>query len=216
MKQPKVIFLDAVGTIFGVRTTVGENYAEIAREFNVEAEAEILQKEFIRAFSQSAPLVFPGVDSSEIPEKEFNWWLNIAELVFQQAGVFNSFTDFHEFFARLYVYFATEAPWIVYPEVNNTLENWQEKGIELGIISNFDSRIYSVLSALKLDKYFKSVTISSQAGAAKPSSEIFLQALQKHNCKPQEACHIGDSRKEDFAGATNAGLTAILIERSSI
>ncbi|PSB04210.1 HAD-IA family hydrolase [Merismopedia glauca] len=214
MKQPKVIFLDAVGTLFGVRTTVGQIYADLAQRYGIEVSSDILEREFIQAFSDSPPLVFPGINSQEIPEQEFNWWLTIAQRVFQQAGVFDKFIDFRDFFEELYIYFASDEPWIVYPEVKTTLHNWQQQGVQLGIISNFDSRLYFVLPALGLDKYFQSVTISSQAGAAKPSQEIFLQALKKHNCQPQEACHIGDSRKEDFEGATAVGLKGVLIQRS--
>jgi putative hydrolase of the HAD superfamily len=214
MKQPKVIFLDAVGTLFGVRTTVGNIYADLAKNYGVEVSPEILENEFTKAFSESSPLVFQGTNSQDIPEQEFNWWFNIAQKVFQQAGVFDQFIDFKDFFEELYIYFASDEPWVVYPEVKNTLQNWQRQGIELGIISNFDSRLFFVLPALGLDQFFQSVTISSQAGAAKPSEQIFLQALKKHNCQPQEACHIGDSRKEDFEGAITAGLQGVLIQRS--
>jgi putative hydrolase of the HAD superfamily len=215
MKQPKVVFLDAVGTLFGVRTTVGNIYADLAKKYGIEVSPEVLQNEFTKAFSEASPLAFPGINSQEIPEREFNWWFDIAQKVFQQAGVLERFIDFKDFFEELYIYFASDEPWVVYPEVKTTLQNWQKQGVELGIISNFDSRLLFVLPALGLDRYFQSITISSQAGVAKPNGGIFLQALEKHNCQPQEAYHIGDSQIEDVEGATAAGLTGILIQRSS-
>lgn len=36
MKKPKVIFLDAVGTLFGVKGSVGTVYSQIAQDFGVE------------------------------------------------------------------------------------------------------------------------------------------------------------------------------------
>jgi putative hydrolase of the HAD superfamily len=102
---------------------------------------------------------------------------------------------------------------VIYDEVIPTLENWLEEGIELGIISNFDSRIYPVLEELELRKFFQSITISSSVGAAKPEEKIFLTALAKHNCPPQKAWHIGDSLTEDYQGAIAAGLRAFLIKR---
>jgi putative hydrolase of the HAD superfamily len=84
----------------------------------------------------------------------------------------------------------------------------------LGIISNFDSRIYQVLAELGLEYFFRSITISSQTGAAKPDAEIFQIALQKHDCSPAQAWHIGDSKKEDYQGAKALGIEAFLIKRS--
>lgn len=214
MKQPKVILLDAVGTLFGVRTTVGDIYAEFARKYGVEVSPEVLEREFIQAFSDAPPLAFPGANTQIIPELEFNWWLALAQKVFEQAGVLEQFIDFKDFFEELYIYFASDEAWTVYPEVKSTLQKWHGQGIELGIVSNFDSRLFFVLPALGLDTLFKSVTISSQTGCAKPSPEIYIKALEKHKCQPQEAFHIGDSRKEDFEGATAAGLQGIWLQRS--
>ena len=42
MVQPKVIFLDAVGTLFGVKGSVGEVYREIAADFGVDVAASVL------------------------------------------------------------------------------------------------------------------------------------------------------------------------------
>lgn len=213
MKQPKVIFLDAVGTLFGVRGSVGEAYSAIASKFGVSASPTALNDAFFQAFSTAEPLVFPQTDPEEIPQCEFEWWRLIALRTFQNVGVLNQFEDFTDFFDQLYNYFATAQPWFIYPDVLPTLSAWQKAGIQLGIVSNFDSRINLVLKALKLDDFFKSVTISTQVGAAKPQPQIFAAALDKHDCNPQDAWHIGDSFKEDYEGAKAAGLRAILLDR---
>lgn len=96
-----------------------------------------------------------------------------------------------------------------------SLNNWQHIGIELGILSNFDSRLHSVLQGLGLSHYFSSVTISTQVGAAKPDPRIFAIALEKHNCSPEEAWHIGDSIEEDYQGAKAAGLRGVWINREN-
>lgn len=85
--------------------------------------------------------------------------------------------------------------------------------IELGVLSNFDSRLHTVLPALGLAEFFSSVTISTEVGAAKPDARIFQAALQKHECSPAQAWHIGDRQKEDYEGAKAAGLRAVLLKR---
>ncbi|MBR8833035.1 MAG: HAD family hydrolase [Stigonema ocellatum SAG 48.90 = DSM 106950] len=214
MERPKVIFLDAVGTLFGVKGSVGEVYSQIAQEFGVEISAETLNKTFIQSFKAAPPPIFPDVDPQDIPQREFDWWLRIALNTFEQAGVLQQFSDFSIFFSEVYIHFGTAEPWFVYPDVQPALINWRRMGIELGLLSNFDSRIYSVLQSLELRDFFESVTISTQAGAAKPDPKIFAVALEKHNCPPETAWHIGDSIKEDYQGAKAAGLRGIWINRS--
>lgn len=213
MKQPKVIFVDAVGTLFGVRGSVGQIYGDIARRFDVEVESRTLNKAFFKAFAASEPPIFPGVTKEEIPACEYVWWQAIALRTFHEADALPKFSNFADFFQELYAHFATAEPWYVYEDVRTALEMWQQMGISLGVLSNFDSRLYSVLEALDLDQFFTSVTISSQVGAAKPELKIFEAALKKHQCEAEDAWHIGDSLKEDYEGAKAAGLKGIWLKR---
>ena len=213
MERPKVIFLDAVGTLFGVRGSVGKVYSEMAQRSGVEVSPEALDQAFLQTFPAAPPPIFPGTPSEDIPECEFEWWHVVSLRTFQKVGVLDQFSDFSTFFAELYNHFATAEPWVVYPEVSPTLERWKQLGIELGVLSNFDSRVYSVLQALDLAKLFTSVTISTEVGAAKPDPKIFEIGLNKHNCRAEAAWHVGDSLEEDYQGAKAAGLKAVLIKR---
>ncbi|MEG4454923.1 HAD-IA family hydrolase [Microcoleus sp. N9_A1] len=209
----KVFFLDAAGTLFDVRGSVGEVYQKLANSFGVTVDSEQLNAAFFQSFVDSNPMAFPGIEAAKIPQLEFEWWLTVSAKAFQIAGVFHQFSDFPNFFAELYAHFATAEPWFVYPDVFPALNRWQQQGIELAVVSNFDSRLYPVLKALNLAEYFTSVTISTEVGAAKPDSQIFTAALQKHNCLAENVLHIGDSFKADYCGAKNSGLNAIWLNR---
>ncbi|NET36299.1 MAG: HAD family hydrolase [Cyanothece sp. SIO1E1] len=213
MKLPKVIFLDAVGTLFGVWGGVGQVYSHVARQFGVEVPADRLNQAFKASFSSATPMAFPGVAAESIPAQEFAWWQIIATQTFAQAGVLNHFSDFSAFFGELYHHFETAAPWFVYDDVRQTLAYWQAQGVELGVISNFDSRLLKVLPALNLAEFFQSVTISTTVGAAKPDPQIFTAALQKHNLLAKDAWHIGDSFNQDYQAAKAAGLKGIWLKR---
>jgi putative hydrolase of the HAD superfamily len=213
MERPKVIFLDAVGTLFGVRGSVGEVYSKLAHQFGVEVDIAVLNQAFYQSFQAASPLAFPGTLPADVPEREFAWWWAIAAQTFQQAGVLNQFTDFSRFFTTLYDHFATAEPWFVYPDICPSLQHWHTQGIELGVVSNFDSRLYTVLPALGLAEFFTSVTISTEVGAAKPDPKVFAVALSKHNCPASAAWHVGDSFREDYEGAKAAGLRGIWLKR---
>lgn len=212
--RPKVIFLDAVGTLFGVRGSVGKIYGALARRFGVATDSHSLNQAFFQSFRAASPMAFPGVTAPTISQHEYDWWKAIAHQTFHTVGVVDQFADFSAFFAALYDHFATADPWFVYPDIHETLTYWRNQGIELGVLSNFDSRIHAVLPALGLADYFTSVTISTEVGAAKPEPQVFRAALKKHDCLPQAAWHIGDSFKEDYQGAKAVGLRAIWLKRT--
>ncbi|MTJ13902.1 HAD family hydrolase [Anabaena sp. UHCC 0187] len=214
MKKPKVIFVDAVGTLFGVKNSVGEIYRQIAQDFGVEVSAQILDKNFVKSFKSAPPPIFLDADIKDIPQREYDWWRIIALNTFEGAGVLQEFSDFPAFFTELYIHFGTPEPWYVYPDVVLALMNWRRLGVELGVLSNFDSRLYLVLQGLGLREYFNSITISTQVRAAKPDPEIFKIALKKHKCLPEDAWHIGDSIRDDYQGAKAAGVRGIWINRN--
>jgi putative hydrolase of the HAD superfamily len=211
--RPQVIFLDAVGTLFGVSGTVGEQYAKIASRFGVDASAAELNQTFLRSFKAAGAPAFPGCSTADLPTRELMWWKEIAIQTFTDARVFDRFANFDQFFIALFEYFGTAEPWIIYPDVVAQLQRWQGLGIPLGIVSNFDSRIYSVLHALDLIDYFTSITISTESGVAKPDRHIFEIALQKHDCPAHAAWHIGDSYQEDYQAAKGAQLHGIWLKR---
>ncbi|AFZ53729.1 HAD-IA family hydrolase [Cyanobacterium aponinum] len=213
MNQPKVIFLDAVGTIFGVKNSVGDAYIKISSQYGVIRNCQEINQYFYECFKSSPPLAFKTQNKQEIQQLEYQWWEKIAYDTFAKANALGEFTDFKAFFAQLYDYFTTAEPWFIYDEVVSCLKKWQNQDIQLAMISNFDTRIYDVLKNLNLATYFQTITISSLTGVAKPHPQIFLKALEKHDCQPQEAWYIGDSKQEDYWGAKSVGMQSFWLNR---
>ena len=212
---PKVIFLDAMGTLFGLKTSVGEIYQQYALKYGVKADAKLLDRAFIESFKSAPPLAFLATELATLEEQEFNWWKNVVQTTFSQLNVLEEFDNFTDLFSDVYNYFATKDPWCIFPDVVPALNRWQSKGIELGVISNFDTRLNRVLKALELEQFFASVTISSEAGFAKPDPNIFEIALNKHSFTAKQAWHIGDSFTEDYQGAKQAGIWAFCLNRDT-
>ena len=210
---PKVIFFDAMGTLFGLKSSVGEIYQQFALKQGVETDAKSLNEAFISSYKIAPSLAFSADSFEETSQQEFLWWKNVVKMTFQRVEALDSFSDFTDCFQEIYDYFATNKPWYIYSDVIPCLEYWQEQKVSLGIISNFDSRLISVLKALDLEHFFSSITISSVAGFAKPDQNIFEIALNKHGLSPGQAWHIGDSKNEDYLGAKNMGIHAFWLNR---
>ncbi|MGE0827183.1 MAG: HAD-IA family hydrolase [Candidatus Binatia bacterium] len=206
----KAIFFDAAGTLFTVNGSVGEIYARLAREYGKEVEIKDLEAGFRRCFAEAPPMAFPGASSAPILALEKQWWRDIVQKIFAPLGPFPRFS---EYFDALFSYFAQTAAWRLYPETLQTLTALHECGVCLGVISNFDSRLFGLLDGFGLSRFFDPIVISTQAGAAKPESAIFTQALARHGFRPAETFHVGDSVHADIAGAQAVGLLPVLIDR---
>ncbi|MCS6897479.1 MAG: HAD-IA family hydrolase, partial [Nitrospira sp.] len=146
----------------------------------------------------------------QIKQSERLWWFDIVHNVFYRVGMFERFDDF---FDRIFEVFEDPTSWELYPETIATLTGLKRRGMELGIISNFDTRLFTVIRGLGIADFFDTVTISSLAHAAKPAARIFQLAVSKHAVEPEEALHVGDSVRDDLEGAEGAGLRAVLLDR---
>jgi putative hydrolase of the HAD superfamily len=209
-RRIQVVFFDAAGTLFTVKGSVGEIYARIARAHGKDVAVADLNAGFRRCFATTPSMAFPGAPPEQIPELERAWWRALVRQVFAPLG---TFPQFSAYFDALFACFARAETWQLYPETVETLTALKASGLQLGVISNFDSRLFGLLEGLGIASLFDSVVISTQVGAAKPEREIFLQALASLHVHPDEALHVGDSYEADIIGARNAGLTAVLVDR---
>jgi putative hydrolase of the HAD superfamily len=215
MKTPiHVIFFDAAETLFHINGSVADIYITHAVQHGFrqtsDSKASIAQA-FQRAFRDAPPPVFAATDPVELKECERLWWFDILHNVFYRVGMFERFD---EFFAQVFQVFEDPHSWVLFPETRTVLVRLRENGFELGIVSNFDSRLFPVMRGLGIDQLFDTVTIASLAKAAKPASKIFEIALEKHAVDPGEALHVGDSVRDDVEGAKKAGMTGVLLDRS--
>lgn len=213
MSPIQAVFFDAAGTLFHVKGSVAEIYLRHAEKYGVKSTPAMLNAvsaAFTRAFQDAPPPAFAVSNPSDIKRCERLWWFDIVHNVFYRTGMFEGFDDY---FDEVFHAFEGAAYWALYPETLSVLKALKEYGMELGIISNFDSRLFTVLRGLGLADFFDTVTISTLTHAAKPSSRIFQCALEKHALDPDEAIHIGDSVKDDVEGACRAGLRGALVDR---
>lgn len=211
----RVVFFDAADTLFHVKGSVAEIYLQYAVQYGFSPRPESLsaiKQAFSRAFREAPPPIFASTEPAQLKQSERLWWFDIVHNVFYRVGMFERFDDF---FDRVFEVFEDAGSWRLFPETLSTLTSFKASGMELGIISNFDSRLFPVMRGLGIADLFDTITISSLAQAAKPAAKIFQLALDKHAVDPEEAVHVGDSLRDDVEGAARAGLRAVLLDRDN-
>jgi HAD superfamily hydrolase (TIGR01662 family) len=102
------------------------------------------------------------------------------------------------------------------PEAIPTLERLHTAGLRVGLCSNAPFRVASMhdqLAHLALREHLDAVTFSAEVGWRKPAPAMFAAALRALGAQPEESIMVGDSVREDVAGARGAGLRSILLVR---
>lgn len=209
----RTVFFDAAGTLFESREPIGRIYARLAREFGLDAPEDAVAASFRRAFGAAPGLAFGlGLRPDELRRLERHWWRDRVGETFAPLG---KFPDFDAYFDALFSYFANPDHWIADLEAAPMLQRLRDDGLKLGVISNFDYRLYRILDGLDLTRHFDSITISSEAGFAKPRREVYDAALACAGVTAHDAMHIGDSEHLDFVPAAALGMGAVLIDRDA-
>src|SRR5437867_6529626 len=199
---PKIqaVTFDVGGTLIHPWPSVGRVYAEVAAQHGVKnLSPEKLNKKFATAWRAKKNFQHTHED-----------WAAVVDQTF--AGLCEPRPS-QTFFPAIYQRFAELGAWRMYDDVLPALDGLASKDIPLAIISNWDARLRPLLQQFRLDRYFEIIVVSCEVGFAKPSPVIFEHAAKKLGIAPEHIVHVGDSAKEDVAGAKAAGVGALLIDR---
>jgi putative hydrolase of the HAD superfamily len=200
----RAVFFDAVGTVLHPVPGAPGVYAEAAARFGLPADPAAILARFRDAYLRQERFdERAGWATSEAREIE-RWQAIVAETLPGTPP---------ECFEMLYRHFARPDAWQTPPGAAQVFERLYERGLLLGLASNYDSRLESVLAGHpELARLRGHVLISSRVGARKPGSGFFRAVIESADCRPEEITLVGDDLGNDYEGATAAGLSAILLD----
>jgi len=206
----KAVLFDAVETLIRPWPSVGSVYARAAAGHGLRCPARALEAAFLPSYRELFPERFFGRSGLQTSEpRERHWWARVVVRTFERAGcgapAATAIAAGLEAFGR-------GAAWHPVKGAAETLRTLKALGLKIALVSNYDSRLHRVVAELGLRPFFDAVIVSSEAGWAKPSPRIYAAALAALAVEPGEALMVGDRPKEDAAGATAAGLQALLYD----
>lgn len=221
------LLFDATGTLLSVRGGVGELYAETGAAHGLELDAGLLELAFRSAIEAAPPLAFPEVEPRRRSRAERDWWKRVVSQTVREATRaareerparvrqdWERNGRFEAFFDDLFRRFSLPAAWRIEADAPRVLATLAGRGYALGVLSNFDSRLPPLLSALGLGTALDAVATSASIGAAKPDPRAFARALALLGREPHTAAYVGDSPETDGRGAARAGLLPVLLRAS--
>jgi putative hydrolase of the HAD superfamily len=113
----------------------------------------------------------------------------------------------------LYDTFSLPANYGPYHDAHEALRELRERGLRMGLISNFEPWLEDLLGDLGMLEYLEVLVISGNEDFEKPHPRIYELALERGGVSPQRALHVGDSPISDYDGAREAGMRAVLLDR---
>jgi putative hydrolase of the HAD superfamily len=139
-------------------------------------------------------------------------WLSYGKIVLEKAGIQPN----RELVAGVLADMQrTKFERVLFSDVLPALGSLSSAGMTMGLISNIDKDIGPLLDDLGLTPFLKVVMTSKEAGATKPEPLIFLEAVKRSGKKADQVLFVGDQYEIDVAGARNAGLNALLLDRDN-
>ncbi|CAN5225431.1 hypothetical protein BH09SUM1_BH09SUM1_28660 [soil metagenome] len=208
------IYFDAGFTLIRPAPSVGHHYGECARRFGVECEAAALDASFVTAWkaTRATSAVSAALPHGRNLEEALGFWTLVVKECFRGAG--HAAPADPRYYQELFDLFADAGCWALYEDVPEALRLIEEAGARWGVLSNWDPRLHSVLRGMGLAERASAVVISSEAGAEKPSPEIFLRAQAAAGvADPANLALIGDEPSADGHGALAAGWRQCLVWR---
>lgn len=103
----------------------------------------------------------------------------------------------------------------LYEDVVGTLAHLQGLGIRMAVVSNWDISLHKTLRVFGLSPYFEFGLASMEEGVEKPDPRLFEIALGRLGLGASDVLHVGDNPIDDYRGAKQAGLHALIVDRAS-
>jgi len=211
VSRTRAVFFDAGHTLLYAYPDLGTVYAETTAGLGVRLPAAAFVEAFQPSFRDYVREHASDGTASDAQDRAM--WREITRRIHSRLEGLRA-VPFEDWFRALYARFGEADAWRLYDDVEGTLAGLRERGLRLGVVSNWDTRLRGIAAGLGLDRLVDFVVISAEAGVRKPDPRIFEAALARAGVRADEAIHVGDLPDEDVEGARRAGLRSVLIERT--
>ena len=97
------------------------------------------------------------------------------------------------------------------PGVMETLSILRKSGYSVGLISNCGDEVSRLWASTSLAPWFDARVLSFEVGLTKPDVRIYEITTQQLGVPTKHCLYVGDGSDGELSGASEAGMTAVLI-----
>lgn len=201
----RAIAVDAVGTLIHPEPSAAHVYAAVGARFGSRLALEEIQRRFRAAFARQEDIDAANALRTDEGRELMRWRHIVAE-------VLDDVDDPRRCFELLYEHFRRPESWRVNPDAPAVLGELRRRGYRLALASNFDARLRPIAASLPGLAAIAQLLISSEVGWRKPAPQFFAALGAQLEVPAADVLLVGDDRVNDFDGAIQAGLQAILFD----
>jgi len=206
----KAVFFDLYHTLLGYDPPREELQAKALKEFSIEVNPESLRRPLVVADEYIYQEHSRASISQRSKEEQTALWAQYERILLREAGIEADDQLIMGLLGKMRQFGLKQ---VLFDDVLPTLNELKKQGLILGLISNVDQDITTLLENLGLVNLLQVVVTSQDAGFNKPSPEIFQEAVKRAGVQANEALYVGDQYQIDVVGASQAGMKGILIDR---
>jgi putative hydrolase of the HAD superfamily len=199
----RAVVFDAVGTLIQPEPGVAEVYANAAKEQGAHCDVAEVRTRFRQAFAADA------CDEHTNEAAERVRWRKIVVACLPEVP------EPDRVFHSLWAHFGRPEAWRVFDDVFPALRGLKQRGVTLGVASNFDERLHSVLAGHdELQAMLDLVIASSTIGWRKPNAGFFTAIGERLGLPLADILYVGDDPNHDVAAARACGMNALQVDRT--
>jgi putative hydrolase of the HAD superfamily len=204
------VFFDVGNTLLTPAVPESEVLVAAVASLGASVNAELVRQNIPRMYQYYEQLYEADNSIWADEDRATGIWLTMYEYLCGLVGIPQLAPEV----ARLgYERFLDPRSWKPFDDVLPTLEALSARGMRMGLISNWDSSLESIINGVGLGAYFDVIISSAVVGLHKPQPEIFRLALSRAGVSPGDALHVGDHLQADVGGAAAVGITPVLVDR---
>jgi len=94
----------------------------------------------------------------------------------------------------------------------DTLVAARRRGLKIGVLSDCTTELAEAWPDLPYAPYVDAPVFSCVEGRTKPERELFHDVAARLGTRPSDCVYVGDGGSDELAGATAAGMTAVLLD----
>ena len=204
----EVVFFDAGETLLSPQPSWSELSTDILNNLGHDVTVEQLRDAWRHGGQHFLNAADEGFMFSVTAEDSYHFWTTLYHDMLDHLGI-----DDVEAPEILYATFSDPENYALFHDVLPTLDALKERGLRLGIISNFESWLRDMLGHLKIADYFEVIAISGDLALEKPDPQIFKWAMAEAGVDASASLHVGDSPNFDAQPAHDLGMTGVLLDR---
>jgi putative hydrolase of the HAD superfamily len=205
----RAVFFDVGDTLVHVHPSFADVFSSVLAGAGHERSAAEVTDASGHIFTRFSEAAQEGSLWTTSPERSRAFWTSVYERMLAELRI----PDGDGLAERLYRELTRMENYVLFDDVRPTLAALVDRGLQLGVISNFEAWLEEWFGMHDLLELLPVRVISGIEGIEKPDEAIYRLGLGRAGVDATEAAYVGDNPEFDVGPPAALGMFPVLIDR---